>query len=143
MIKDGGVHLDTVSTSVRSAVMRRVKSKNTAPELTVRRTLHALGLRFRLHSQLLPGSPDVVLPRHKVAVFVNGCFWHRHYGCSKSTMPATRVEYWAQKFQRNVQRDVLSEALLCQQGWRMLVIWECETKDKAQLEIKLRKFFLL
>ncbi|PJI71340.1 very short patch repair endonuclease [Pseudomonas asiatica] len=118
----------------RSDIMRAVKRAHTGPEIVVRQVLHALGLRFRLHCRDLPGSPDIVLPRFRTAVFVHGCFWHRHPGCRYASTPKSRQEYWLPKFEANVQRDAKKEAQLCELGWRVLVIWECETKSLEALE---------
>lgn len=113
--------------------MSRVGGKNTSPELRVRRAAHAIGLRFRLHRSDLPGKPDLIFPKHRVAIFVHGCFWHRHSGCSKASMPKSRTEFWQAKFHANVARDAKSIAELEALGWRVLVIWECETKDAAKI----------
>lgn len=125
----------------RSDIMCAVKRAHTGPEIIVRQVLHALGLRFRLHRRDLPGSPDVVLPRHKTVVFVHGCFWHRHPGCRFASTPKTRQEYWLPKFQANVERDLKKEAQLRELGWRILVVWECETRDSEELENRLRRDF--
>ena len=117
----------------RSRIMKAVGQKHTAPEMRVRRTLHSLGYRFRVQRKDLPGSPDVVLPRHKMAIFVHGCFWHRHENCPKATTPKTRVQFWTQKFRDNVERDRRQIEALLAAGWRTLVVWECETKSKADL----------
>lgn len=116
---------DTVSKEARSQIMARVRSCNTSPELAVRRTLHAAGFRFRLHRKDLPGNPDLVLPRYRTAVYVNGCFWHWH-GCRRSRMPATNRDYWEKKIARNVERDGLNQARLKAIGWSARTIWECE-----------------
>ncbi|MCQ4235283.1 DNA mismatch endonuclease Vsr [Pseudomonas stutzeri] len=126
----------------RSDIMRAVKRAHTGPEIVVRRALHALGLRFRLHRRDLPGSPDIVLPRFRTVVFVHGCFWHRHPGCRYASMPKSRQEYWLPKFKANVERDAKKEAQLCELGWRVLVIWECEARKPAELEERLRREFL-
>lgn len=125
----------------RSDIMRAVKRAHTGPEIIVRQALHALGLRFRLHRRDLPGSPDIVLPRHKTVVFIHGCFWHRHPGCRFASTPKTRQEYWLPKFQANVERDVKKEAQLRELGWRILVVWECETRDSEELKNRLRRDF--
>jgi DNA mismatch endonuclease (patch repair protein) len=121
--------------------MAQVKGKNTKPELVVRRTLHALGYRFRLHRGDLPGRPDIVLPKYKTAIFVHGCFWHRHPNCARSSTPKTRVDFWQDKFDTNVARDTRNTQALKDAGWRVLTIWECETKQiealSAQLEAQL------
>lgn len=125
----------------RSDIMRAVKRAHTRPEIVVRQALHALGLRFRLHRQDLPGSPDIVLPKFKTVVFVHGCFWHRHSDCRYATIPKSRQEYWLPKFDANVERDARKEAQLRELGWRVLVMWECETKSLEALEARLRLEF--
>ena len=110
--------------------MSRIRSKDTAPEIRVRSMLHKAGYRFRLHVKDLPGKPDIVLPKYKTVIFVHGCFWHRHKGCSKATTPSTNSEYWKKKFQRNVERDKQDQAELKKLGWKVIVIWECETIDE-------------
>lgn len=129
-----GVVTDIKGSGVRSAIMRSVKRANTKPELIVRQLLHSLGLRFRLHRRDLPGSPDVVLPRFRRVIFVHGCFWHRHTNCRYASTPKTRQEYWLPKFAANVERDACKEAQLRELGWKVIVVWECETKDKERLK---------
>lgn len=121
----------------RSKLMSRVRAGNTKPEMIVRRVLHALGLRFRLHRRDLPGTPDIVLPRHRLAIFVHGCFWHRHEGCAKTTTPKTRETFWQQKFDRNVARDRRNLEQLTELGWRSSIVWECETGNLPALSTKL------
>lgn len=121
--------------------MRAVRRAHTKPEIVARRTIHALGLRFRLHAKSLPGSPDIVLAKHRTAIFVHGCFWHRHQGCRYATIPKTRQHFWIPKLQANVERDARKEAQLRELGWRVLVVWECETRDVAVLEERLRREF--
>lgn len=121
--------------------MRAVRRAHTAPELIVRRALHAASLRFRLHRRDPPGTPDIVLPRHRTAIFVHGCFWHRHSGCRLTTTPKTRVEFWQDKFDKNVARDAAKQAALVEAGWRVLTIWECETRDQEGLSARLRAHF--
>ena len=116
---------DTVSSAERTRIMGRVRSADTKPELYVRRTLHAAGLRFRLHDRRLPGSPDLVLAKHRTVVFVQGCLWHWH-GCRRSRMPAANAEYWRRKIARNVERDAANAAVLSEMGWRVELVWECE-----------------
>ena len=123
----------------RSDIMRAVKRANTAPEIIVRQVLHALGLRFRLHRRDLPGSPDVVLPRFRTVIFVHGCFWHRHPDCRYTTTPKTRQEYWLPKFAANIERELRKEAQLQALGWRVLLVWECETKQREELTLRLRR----
>lgn len=117
----------------RSALMSKVRRSNTTPEILVRRQLHRQGLRFRLHAKWLPGSPDIVMARWRTVIFVHGCFWHRHAGCRYASTPKTRVDFWNTKFARNVQRDAKVESDLRQLGWRVIVIWECETKSTEKL----------
>lgn len=129
--------MDRLSPSERSENMRRIKGKDTGPEHVVRRMLHAMGYRFRLHRRNLPGSPDIVMPGRRLAIFVHGCFWHRHQGCRRSTMPSTRQEFWQGKFARTVERDAEQLAALKALGWRTAVIWECETRNAEQLRSRL------
>jgi len=117
--------------------MARIKGKNTKPELAVRRALHALGYRFRLHRSDLPGRPDIVLPRYRTAIFVHGCFWHRHPGCPKASTPKTRSDFWKDKFQTNVARDRRDAKALENADWQVLVVWECETRQVGALSAKL------
>ncbi|WP_284691708.1 very short patch repair endonuclease [Pinirhizobacter soli] len=126
--------MDRISKSARSANMSNVKSRDTKPEMLVRRFLHGRGLRYRLHGKGLPGSPDLVLRKHGSVVFVHGCFWHRHSGCSRATEPSSRRDFWLGKFERNVARDREAEGRLRELGWRVFVIWECELKHAASLE---------
>ena len=120
--------------------MSSVRGKDTKPEMVVRRLLHALGYRYRLHRKDLPGRPDIVFGgRHKV-IFVHGCFWHRHAGCSKTTSPKTRRGFWAQKFGQNVDRDLRVDNELASRGWKGLTVWECETRDVDDLTHRLREF---
>jgi DNA mismatch endonuclease (patch repair protein) len=121
--------------------MSRIRSKNTAPELHVRRAAHGLGLRFRLHGSDLPGKPDLVFRRWKTALFVHGCFWHSHH-CEKARLPKTNVEYWTTKLERNVLRDKDTVSRLKKSGWRCAVIWECQAKDPDKLNRILRRLFI-
>nr|WP_246776513.1 very short patch repair endonuclease [Bradyrhizobium sp. CCBAU 53351] len=121
--------MDRMTTEQRSRVMSRVRGRDTAPEMTVRRIAHALGLRFRLHRRDLPGTPDLVFPKSRTAVFVHGCFWHRHPGCSRASMPQTRIEFWRSKLAGNVVRDRAASAALKKAGWKVAVVWECEVKN--------------
>jgi len=125
----------------RSDIMRAVRRENTGAEIKVRRLLHSFGLRFRLHCKKMPGSPDILLPKYRTVIFVHGCFWHRHSGCRYATTPKTRPEFWLQKFEANVQRDSKKEAQLQELGWRVLVVWECETRKPRELEERLRREF--
>ena len=117
----------------RSRTMRAVRSRDTGPEMAVRRFLHAAGLRYRLHDRRLPGKPDLVFPSRRIALFVHGCFWHQHPGCAASGRPQSRLDYWTRKLDGNVTRDQRHRAELEAAGWEVLVIWECETRDRAAL----------
>lgn len=121
----------------RSQLMAKVGPKNTKPEMVVRRIVHALGYRFRLHRKDLPGTPDLVLPRFRKAIFVHGCFWHRHTNCKKATTPKTRTNFWNEKFQKNKERDERKEKELRLRGWDVTVVWECETKKIEELTTRL------
>ncbi len=120
---------DTVSPETRSRIMALVKSKGMKPEMKVRRLLHGLGYRYRLHRADLPGRPDLVFPSRRKVVFVNGCFWHRHDNCPRVRIPATNHEYWVAKLERNHARDAKNIALLDEQGWAVLTVWECQLHD--------------
>lgn len=120
--------------------MSLVKSKNTGPELAVRKLVFSMGFRYRIHGAGLPGKPDLVLAGKRKAIFVHGCFWHRHEHCKKATTPATNTEYWLPKFAKTVERDHRSLEALRELGWTPLVVWECELKDMAALAKKLRAF---
>lgn len=124
----------------RSALMSRVRDKHSKPEIAVRRMAHRLGYRFRLHCHYLPGTPDLVFPRLRRAIFVHGCFWHRHKGCHRTTSPKTRSKYWADKFETNIKRDVIQQRKLRSLGWEVLVIWECQTLDLNNLSKRITKF---
>ena len=128
---------DIVDTKRRSEMMARIRGRDTAPELSVRRIAHRMGLRFRLYRNDLPGRPDLVFPKHRLAVFVHGCFWHRHEGCRNASTPKSRIAFWTGKFAANVDRDARQEAALRTLDWWVLVIWECETKDPTVVERKL------
>lgn len=120
--------VDIVDTAVRSRMMASIKSRNTKPEMQVRRFLHSEGFRYRLHPSGLPGKPDIVLPRYKVAIFVHGCFWHRHEGCKYATTPDQNNEKWQDKFRKNVERDKKQVTGLLNEGWKVIVIWECSLR---------------
>jgi DNA mismatch endonuclease, patch repair protein len=134
--------VDTISRKRRSENMRRIKSKGTKPELVVRRFVHSLGYRFRLHAATLPGKPDIVLSKLKRIIEVRGCFWHRHGSCIDSHIPSSRIEYWRPKLRRNVKRDKQNLALLQKLGWRVLVLWECEVmaSGSRSFKTKVRQF---
>jgi len=121
--------------------MRNIRSKNTAPELILRRLLYALGYRYRLHSHNLPGRPDIVFQSRRKVIFVHGCFWHQHSACREGRIPSSRIEYWEPKLLRNKERDAAHCAQLKAEGWQVLVVWECQTNDIKSLTEKLREFF--
>lgn len=117
---------------VRSRNMAAIRGKNTRPELSLRLALFAAGFRYRLHQRYLPGSPDIVFPKYRAALFVHGCFWHRHQGCRYSTSPKTNVDFWHLKFERNVVRDTRNVLLLRNSGWRVAIVWECALKRSLE-----------
>jgi len=123
--------------SARSKNMSAIKSKNTKPEIEVRKLLHSMGFRFRLHRKDLPGSPDIFLPKFKTVIFVHGCFWHRHENCKYSSTPKTRVQFWEKKFNSNILRDLENQKKIKDIGLRSIIVWECELKNKIELEKKL------
>jgi len=131
---------DKVSKEQRSANMRAVRSRNTQPEVRVRQIVYALGYRFRLHFRKLPGKPDLAFPSLRKAVFVHGCFWHRHKGCRRASMPKSNRAFWRAKLARNASRDAEELAAIRKQGWRALVVWECEIKNELRLAARLRRF---
>lgn len=132
--------MDKVSKLQRSRNMAAVRRRDTAPEVLVRSYMHRMGLRFRLHDTSLPGSPDIILRRHNTVVFVHGCFWHGH-SCPRGNAPSTRQEFWLPKLIRNRKRDQLQVQSLRDLGWRVLVVWECQTKDGTRLVRRLRRWF--
>lgn len=132
------VMTDTLTPKKRSWTMSRIRSKNTKPEVLVRSILHRLGFRFRLNGKGFPGNPDIVLRKYKTVIFVNGCFWHRHENCRKSTLPKTNTEFWQNKLDRNVSRDKLNLVNIAASGWNAVVVWECELKDKEKLAERLK-----
>lgn len=131
---------DVFTPDRRSAVMARVKGKDTAPELKLRRLAHAMGYRFRLHRKDLPGSPDLVFPKRRAVIFVHGCFWHGHDCARGARQPKQNAEYWSAKIARNRARDAKVQEALRAQGWRVAVIWECEMKDLDALTARLKAF---
>lgn len=112
--------------------MSRIRSRNTNPEKQLRSLLHRAGYRFRINVKKLPGSPDIVLPKYRTAIFVHGCFWHRHAGCKYAYIPKSRIEFWDNKFQSTVERDLKKTKTLEASGWRVLVVWECALESNAQ-----------
>ncbi|POA75766.1 very short patch repair endonuclease [Pseudomonas sp. GW531-T4] len=134
---------DILTPEERSLMMGKIKGRNTKPELIVRSLCHALGSRFRLHRRDLPGSPDLVFPKYRLCLFVHGCFWHRHPGCKYAYTPKTKQDFWLPKLHRNVERDKEKEESLRALGWRVEIIWECETKRPELLEPRLREILNL
>lgn len=135
--------VDIVDHATRSRMMSNIRSKNTSPELKVRKALHAAGLRFRIHSKRLPGRPDIVLPSRRIVVFVHGCFWHRHPSCRFAYTPKTRKSFWLAKFKANVDRDRRSRKSLQNLGWRVFTVWECTVNDTnllRRLVSKIKKY---
>jgi len=128
---------DIVSPEKRSQMMAGIRGKNTKPEIQVRKILHAAGFRFRLHRKDLPGKPDIILPKHKVVIFVHGCFWHGHENCHLFRLPKSKTEFWEAKISGNVERDKLKQAQLLNEGWRVLLVRECALKGKTALEAKM------
>ena len=131
--------MDKLSPEQRSKNMAAVKGKNTTPEIRVRRMLHKMGYRFRLHRKDLPGKPDIVLPRYRLCIFVHGCFWHQHPGCKRATIPDSNREFWVKKFQGTLERDEHAKKELAAQGWHICIIWECETKNEALLSMSIQR----
>ena len=134
--------MDKLSQKRRSEIMGQVKGKDTTPELRARRALHEMGYRFRLHRNNLPGKPDIVLPKYRLCIFVNGCFWHQHPGCRRATIPSSNIDFWVAKLARTKERDAQNIEELSKLGWRVLVVWECETKDTGTLRQKIKNFLL-
>lgn len=126
--------VDSVTPSQRSVIMGRVRSKNTRPEMVVRRLVFKAGFRYRLHRKGLPGKPDIVFPGRRKVIFVHGCFWHRHDSCVLARLPKSRVEFWEKKLASNQERDERNIQALEQLGWSVLVVWECELKDPELLD---------
>lgn len=131
---------DKLTPERRSANMSRIRSRNTSPEIIVRRLVHGMGYRFRLHVASLPGKPDIVLPRLKSIIEVHGCFWHQHSGCIDSHIPKSHLKYWGPKLERNQLRDKANGRRLRKLGWKVWVVWECETKDPAKLSRRIARF---
>jgi DNA mismatch endonuclease (patch repair protein) len=131
---------DKISKEQRSANMRAVRVRDTAPELRVRKIAYALGCRYRLHRRDLPGKPDLAFPSRRKVIFVHGCFWHQHQGCRRGAAPTSNVEFWRPKLARNIARDTEQLAAVRKCGWSALVIWECQTKDEQRLAARLRRF---
>lgn len=132
--------MDTLTPQERSKQMALVRAKNTKPELVVRRLTHRLGYRYRLHRRDLPGTPDLVFASKRKVIFVHGCFWHRHVGCSLARIPKSRSEFWLAKLTANAQRDIEHQVALSALGWSILTIWECELRDIALVEARIVSF---
>lgn len=148
-LPEAGVHcrvglvpkvVDTISHDRRSENMRRIRSKGMKPEMEVRRLVHAMGYRFRLHAPKLPGKPDLVFPRLSKIIEVRGCFWHQHQGCIDSHIPKSRINYWLPKLRRNQQRDKENVQTLKALGWRVFLVWECQVADLKRLRERVRRF---
>ena len=131
---------DRLTKERRSWNMSRIRGKDTAPERRVRSMLHGMGYRFRLHRKDLPGKPDIVFVSRRVALFVHGCFWHRHKGCKNCTTPTNNREFWTTKLNRNATRDKTNRKALRKLGWSSFVIWECETEDPQELDCLVNRF---
>ena len=119
--------------------MSRIRGKDTKPEVAVRSLLHCMGYRFRLHKRDLPGNPDIVLPKHRTVVLVHGCFWHRHARCKYAYTPKSRVEFWQKKFAENIKRDTRTRKALRREGWKVIVVWQCELRDQDALAMRLAR----
>lgn len=132
---------DVMTSEQRSRCMAAVKGKDTKPEMIVRKYLFYRGLRFRVQVRKLPGTPDIVLPKYKTAIFVNGCFWHGHEGCKYFRLPKSNIEFWTEKIERNIERDKESMQALLHLGWKVIRVWECELRNKANREDTLNKIY--
>lgn len=130
---------DIVDPTTRSRMMAGIRNRDTAPERAVRRELYGLGIRYRLHNGKLPGRPDIVIGRLRTVIFVHGCYWHRHPGCRLAYTPKSNVEFWLAKLQGNAARDARNQDRLTELGWRVIVIWECETRERVVLRERLAK----
>ena len=125
---------DVHDPAARSYNMSRIKAKNTKPEILVRKFLFAQGFRFRIHDARLPGKPDIVLPKYRTVIFVNGCFWHGHQDCKYFVLPKSNTEFWNAKITRNVKKDILNQLKLVELGWKVIVVWECQLREEGFLE---------
>jgi DNA mismatch endonuclease (patch repair protein) len=132
--------MDTVDAAKRSEIMRRVRGRDTGPEMIVRRLTHSLGFRYRLHDRELPGCPDLVFRSRKKVIFVHGCFWHQHKGCRRAQLPTSRADYWAAKLRANKKRDARNCKELSQAGWKVLTLWECHLGDLDRLARSINSF---
>ncbi|MBO3803985.1 MAG: DNA mismatch endonuclease Vsr [Candidatus Brockarchaeota archaeon] len=134
--------MDRITKEKRSWNMSRIRSKNTGPERLVRSCLRRLGIRFSSYGKSITGNPDIILQGRKIALFVHGCFWHRHNHCPYAYVPKSRVSFWRRKFQRNIARDRFVRARLLKEGWTVAVVWECQTRDRDSLENRLRTLLM-
>lgn len=132
---------DVFKPEERSRIMAKVRGKDTSLELSLRSLIHGMGFRYRLHVKELPGKPDMVFPRHRKVIFINGCFWHQHEGCPAAARPASNTDYWNKKLEKNLARDKSNIQKLEEAGWKVLTVWECEIKDRPALVARLRTFF--
>lgn len=134
--------MDIYSKQKRSEIMSLISGKNTKPEIVIRKIAHSLGYRFRLHKKDLPGKPDIVFPKYKKVIFVNGCFWHSHKNCKRSKLPTTNAKFWKEKIEGNKKKDKSNYIRLKKLGWDYMVIWQCEIKDsnKEKIEKRLLEF---
>lgn len=132
--------MDRLTPQQRSRNMSRIRARDTAPELAVRQFLHRVGYRYRLHAAALPGRPDLVFPARRKVIFVHGCFWHQHSGCPRAFRPASRQQFWQDKFRATRERDARVTADLAKHGWQAFVVWECETRQPAQIAARIGKF---
>ena len=132
--------MDSLSQQERSNIMARVGSKNTRPELHVRKAVFSLGYRYRLHAKELPGSPDLVFRKRRKVIFVNGCFWHCHPKCALARTPKSRIDFWVPKLENNSRRDQRNKNALKKAGWKVLIVWECQLKDMGRLMANIKKF---
>lgn len=133
---------DVFTKKKRSSIMSRITGKHTLPELRVRKALYSIGIRYRLHDKKLSGHPDIVISKLKTVLFVNGCFWHQHKNCKRSTIPKTNREYWLPKLKRNIEKQTEDFRKLKKEGWKIAVVWECQTKNQNKLELRLRRIFV-
>jgi DNA mismatch endonuclease, patch repair protein len=132
--------VDSLSPEERSEIMARVRSKNSRPEMAIRKLVFALGYRYRLHARTLPGCPDLVFRPRRKLIFVHGCFWHRHSRCALARMPKSRIEFWTKKLEGNRSRDRRNKRALAREGWKVLTIWECQLRDTVRLVARIRRF---
>ena len=132
--------MDIISPEKRSKIMSKIRSKNTKPEMAVRRLVHSLGYRYRLHDNKLPGKPDLVFRKHHKVIFGHGCFWHQHNSCQDGKLPSSNINYWQPKFEKNIKKDKDSQSKLEKLNWKFLVLWECEIKKRDELAKKIINF---